>query len=411
MAGDYDGWDNGNLSVYKVGYLLGNDNNFPNGGSYPGYCGNDAHGQMYQFAGGCPLNAGVESGYPSFLSPTNWSPLVRWWQGNAGSLGPEFGDQNSQAMIACSDQSAVYTITFTGFIQCVFDSKVTGGDQFVGKFETVYPTTPQSIRTFYQYNQNGETISQSGDYYNEGDTTCPGTGGCGSLNTNRIVQSLESNVPSTNNPTPQYGIISAYLSPSGNPSFINWDCNISGTPAECGPGGGTYTDPISGPNGHADRVSIWGGGAVGATATSLESLVIHKIAQSNTDTTLTTTALNVDANWFGAQACGAVSCAVFVGARGGITHPTVTNFTTTHSGTAQYLIEGLTAGTYTITVNGTAVSGSPFTTAADDTAVVFNSTAGTVSFGGSSLGASSQIGGKSGFGGPAIIHEQLPPRL
>jgi hypothetical protein len=54
-------------------------------------------------------------------------------------------------------------------------------------------------------------------------------------------------------------------------------------------------------------------------------------------------------------------------------------FTTTHSGTAQYVITGLTAGSATVTVNSTPVTGSPFTVASGDNSLTFNSTAGTVS--------------------------------
>jgi len=57
-------------------------------------------------------------------------------------------------------------------------------------------------------------------------------------------------------------------------------------------------------------------------------------------------------------------------------------FTTTHSGTAQYVISGLAPGSVTVTVNGVAVSGSPFTVAAGDSTIEFTSTAGTVSMNG-----------------------------
>src|SRR5262249_9157612 len=47
-------------------------------------------------------------------------------------------------------------------------------------------------------------------------------------------------------------------------------------------------------------------------------------------------------------------------ARNGQTYTSV-SFTTTHPGTAQYLIAGLSAGIYTVSVNGSVVAGSPFT--------------------------------------------------
>ena len=125
------------------------------------------------------------------------------------------------------------------------------------------------------------------------------------------------------------------------------------------------------------------------------------------DTTLTTLDLNPDSNWTGVQAQGAVSAAVYLGARGGVTHSTVTNFTTTHSGTGQYIIQGLTPGTYTITMNSTPVSGSPFTVGTNDNTAYFESTSGTVSI--SAGGASTPpdgIGGTAKAAGAAVIHLQ-----
>jgi hypothetical protein len=52
-------------------------------------------------------------------------------------------------------------------------------------------------------------------------------------------------------------------------------------------------------------------------------------------------------------------------------------FTTTHSGTAQYLLTGFT-GTRSVTVGGTPVTGSPFTVVASDTTIEFSSTSGAV---------------------------------
>ena len=52
-------------------------------------------------------------------------------------------------------------------------------------------------------------------------------------------------------------------------------------------------------------------------------------------------------------------------------------FTTTHSGTAQYILSGF-SGSRSVTVGGTAVTGSPFAVVAGDTTIEFSSTAGAV---------------------------------
>jgi hypothetical protein len=109
-----------------------------------------------------------------------------------------------------------------------------------------------------------------------------------------------------------------------------------------------------------------------------------------------------DSNWFVAQCAGAVSAMVFAGARGGTTYSSINSFTTTHSGTAQYLLGGLNAGTYTVKVNGLQVSGSPFTVAAGDNSIEFTSTAGAVAL---SSGGSLPVGAVgTAIGGGAAAH-------
>jgi len=105
-------------------------------------------------------------------------------------------------------------------------------------------------------------------------------------------------------------------------------------------------DGSTGPFNAAERVSIYGGSSVAGSTTTLESIAVHKIA-AQPDTTLTATALNPNSSWTGVQ----TTDKVVLFARGGTTS-TSTSFTTTHSGTAQYLIAGLTAGTYDVTKDG-----------------------------------------------------------
>jgi hypothetical protein len=135
--------------------------------------------------------------------------------------------------------------------------------------------------------------------------------------------------------------------------------------------------------GWSHRVSLCGGPACGWTVSRFRALIVHKIAQNLSDTTLTATPIVPDSNWFGVQTKDKV--AIF--GVGGI-HSTMAGFTTTHSGTAQYLFGGLTPGTYAITINGLPVTGSPFAVAAGDNSIHFESTAGTVSMNGSVAAAS-----------------------
>jgi hypothetical protein len=94
-------------------------------------------------------------------------------------------------------------------------------------------------------------------------------------------------------------------------------------------------------------------------------------------------------------------------ARGGVTHANITGFTTTHSAGAQYLIEGLTPGTYAVTIGGTAVTGSPFTVAAADNSLEFwwAGSGGVVALNGSApIVGGSILGGAFTVGGAIIIH-------
>lgn len=139
--------------------------------------------------------------------------------------------------------------------------------------------------------------------------------------------------------------------------------------------------------GWTHRVTVAGGSSVGASVSTFKALIVHKIANGLSDTVLTTTAINPDSNWTGVQMCGSVSCSVYMGASNGVCHSTLSDFTTTHAGSGQYMIGGLCAGTWAITIGGSAVTGSPFTVSEGDNSVEFDSTAGVVHSTGSSLTA------------------------
>jgi len=136
----------------------------------------------------------------------------------------------------------------------------------------------------------------------------------------------------------------------------------------------------------------------GAAVTTYKTLIIHKVSQDRlTDTTLTSTPLNVDANWFGAQ----TKDKVIVINYDTVLHSSIAGFTTTHSGTAQYLFVGFAPGSYAVTINGTPITGSPFTVAsANDSTIYFESTAGAVAITGTpstcAVTTSSLAGGTTG---------------
>jgi hypothetical protein len=473
---DHDFPHQGSLRYYRVGELLYDDISPPGSGSSTGP-DEDIVGSMLQIGAGGTNYALPFPNYQSAVAGSGAAPIIRWSSANAGGLGPNYGDQNSNYVCATSDLTGVYTVAFNYAQRTVCHLKPSGGDEFIVQHDAVSPTVATAIATHIHYPQNGEAYVST---YPEGNTTCPGAGGCTSLNTTRWIQELEDGGAAQNvigsgtyvsgitatgtvgqtckltilgsrygtggdatatvaltgtntiaggtaltivsggigygfaptsasvtngtapcsgtatvtasggangDPARTYGLVTKVLTPIAG--TVAWDCPLGG-----GPGGSdecSTTSTYSGGAGHTDRVSVCGGSSCGSSVSTFEDLVVHKVAQSLSDTTLTTAALTPDSNWSGVQACGSTSCMVYVGGRAGATQSTMTGFTTTHSGTAQYLFDGLTAGTYTVTVGGSGVTGSPFTVAANDNSIEFVSTAGTVSVNGSvaAAGASS----------------------
>lgn len=309
----------GDLQVWKCGMFLSNDD-------WPAGDMNNVDTGPYLEFGGAPSyrsNNTLGNG-PAIVNITRW----------AGT--PPYGDANSTYAYALSDLAGAYTTPLTRAQRHVVHLKKPGTEEIIITFADVVSPTAIKIRDQLYYVQNG----QSGDYrviYPEGTTSYPGSGGCGSLDTNRTVLSQQdggTSAPIPGGPTPadmlpgrspaarQYNLITKFLSPG----TITLHC-----------------DGSSGPFSAAERVSIYAGGSVGGTATSLESIVVHKLA-TQPDTTLTAAPLNPDANWTGVQ----TTDKVVLFARGGTTYSTLTGLTTTHSGTAQYLIAGLTSGYYDV---------------------------------------------------------------
>lgn len=194
---------------------------------------------------------------------------------------------------------------------------------------------------------------------------------------------------------------SPYSPDSGLVATVPIDANHFSSPINSSAFSGSFSGLVQtvykGGYGNSHRVSLCAGSTCGGSVSSFNTFVVHKIARNLTDTTLTTTAITPDSNWFGAQTLDKV---VLFTNDGGL-HSSITDFTTTHSGTAQYLFGGFSPGVYAVTVGGTAVTGSPFTvSSANDGSIYFESTAGTVHVSGTpaalSITTSSLPGGTTG---------------
>jgi len=126
------------------------------------------------------------------------------------------------------------------------------------------------------------------------------------------------------------------------------------------------------------------GSTCNSSATSMESIVVLKPANTTSPSMPALTQLPASgAAVVQIADTSAPKVAAFVT---GASTVTSLSFTSTHSGTAQYVIAGLTAGTYNVTVGGSTVSGSPFTVNSGDNTLYFESTSGAVTIGGGGAG-------------------------
>jgi len=397
-AGDYDCNMFGHVQYYQVGALLGSDYQNSDNCSFGDNSDYTVMGDELQFGGSRSNVLDTAPGPTTSIPPaSSLMAITSWASANHGSWAPAYGDQNSQYMRVCGDESGGYnssSVTILYDVHCLDEIKPTSGDHFIVDARFVSTSTTQQIATRIHYPQNGQAASGSnGPAYAEGHTTCPGTGGCSGLNTGRIVQELESGTSDgfSGDPTPNFGLISNFLSPSN--IYVTWDCPGG---VECN-SGSTY----SGGAGNTDRITICSGsGSCNASATSLESFTVHKVAANLSDTSLTTNPITTgDGFFYGAQMYGANTCAVILEARGGVTHPTMSNFTPTSSSgvcaaNVQYLLGGLSSGAYSVTVGGSVVSGSPFTVGAGDNSIKFvSSLTGQVS-----VSSTSFVGGSAAQG-------------
>jgi hypothetical protein len=388
---DYYGPGETTLGIYKNQWLLYDDVSTP--GQVP-------TGYDLSIIGDTPCIGACPVGFSHYTQRNNESvygrtpammPIYAWSSGNHGSWPTSYGDQNGNYACDMSDISGLYDqlalgITIDWAHRGFCHSKQAGQDEFVFDFLSVAAASPTVMETHLHYLNNGQT--QATPTRTTGTTTYLGGG---------VIESVQSGGQIGTAPAQSHGLMTYIYSP--NPVTVADDCVGHGG-GQCAPG-----DTYPGGIGYSHRFTISGGASVGASVGSMDVVICHHIMKTLTDTTFSPVPINPDANWTGVQCGASTSSAVMLFARGGVTHANITGFTTTHSGTAQYLFAGLTPGSYAVTIGGTPVSGSPFTVAANDNSIEFESTAGSVSINGS-VGSSSSsiISGQITPSGNVIIH-------
>lgn len=335
FIGDHDVRQPGDLQLYKAGWLLANDivvsGDGPNESIQPA----TTHEPILELTGANTLKPGYGTIGVSGAALAN---ITKWSGSNP------YGDSSSRYACALSTVAGAYTTTLTRAEKTVCDLKATGMIQTLVTFMDVASPSPIQIRDQWFYTQSGQTTAAVPEViYNEGDTSCPGLGGCGAVNTNREVLEQEDGLSSNGDPLRQYNLNSHFFSPGT--IALNWD-------------GTGYPNSA----GNAYRLSIYGGSSVGGTATSLESVASHCIL-TQPATTCASTGLNPDSSWTGVNTPDTV--ALF--ARGGSTHTSMTAVSVTLANPGRVIISGLTAGSYTLTV-GAFNCGTLVVAAGDNTA-------------------------------------------
>ncbi len=329
-----------------TGCLIGeNGSNCNSGGSTMGDWTISSSLNLGTWNSNHPVGAGP------FLNTFDIISMVNWSGAN------KYGDPTSAHMCVGLNATS-YFIGVSKGVRQVCHSHPTGGSEYVATYD--YATSSgQTMASNWIYPQGGSV-------YSSGSTSVSGSA-----------------VTSTT--AEGWRVLSAFLSPAGSNSMAVINAGLATNSASGTTAYRVYTCAS------AD------GSTCNSSATGYEALAVHDVTSSS-DSALTASLLAPDSNWAGILAKGSTSAAVFLWARNGTLRSTVTSFTPSFSGTAQWNIVGLSAGTYTVTVGGTQVSGSPFTVAAADTSISFPATAGAFVLysGGSSGGSSSSATGMSG---------------
>lgn len=331
IVSDHDFPQPGKLDIYKAGYLLCNDA-LPcsDVGSYDG---------ILDF--GNTGSAGLHA-IPAVATMPRWS-----------GTNPT-GDPSSTYTCWRGDVAGSYTTNPSMALIDVCHFKNSGDDEIIIVHNNVAASSQVIAKRLF-YPQNLQTTAFSTSVlYDEGDTFCPGSGGCASLNMNRVVLEQQNGAGAGgNDPIRQYNMIDNFLFPSGAGS-VCWD-------------GISY----SGATTWAYRASVYGSNTCNAASTTLRDFEIHKIA-TQPDTALTSTLLSGGAGWDVAQASNSVMATSSDG-----TDHTSAAFTSTCSGTCQVAVMGLASGVYVATVGGVPVSGSPFLVLSGDNSLHFFGTGAT----------------------------------
>jgi hypothetical protein len=321
-SGDHSSWFvSGAVHIYRKQILLGGDNT---NGASGGCCGpGTGVSDMAPELGG-------QSNFPSATTAYQASPILRW------SGTDPTGDSASRYMYIMSDLSGQYVSGVSRAQRHVLHFKKSGAQDYIVQYDDFALSSPSTIKTYLHFFINGQQLP-GGVTYNSGTNSWQSRQSSAVLNT-------------------------TVLFPGGTGTTLVDNAN------------GSYTNGY----GKTFRGTVCAGssGTCSSAATTGEWLIVHEPI-NGTSGSMATLTQPAAANFRVLQIADSTTPKVAAFATGGNTFSSVI-FTTTHSGTAQYLIAGLSAGTYTVTVNGAAVASNQSVVNGDNT-LYFESTSGTIS--------------------------------
>jgi hypothetical protein len=315
----FDACDWGSYHIYRKGYLLA-------GSGYN--TSTEANGNLYD-------DDVIALGGGNLTTNAGYAPMSRW-----ASTDPT-GDSSSRYAYAMYNLTNVYTAgaNATGVYRHEFHFKKSGAPDYVLDFSDVTASSGELMQGYYHYWRNSGTNTIT---YNASARTMANLNGSTALLlTSFIPTSANSLAMSKDNSDGSY---------RGQPAANTYRIYV------CASSDGSTC------NSFATHGEWW---AVHLPTTNL-SATMPAITQP--------TCSGTGGSCAAVQIADATTPKVAVVARSGVTL-TQASFTSTHNGTAQYVVAGLAPGIYNVTVGGsTVVSGA--TVNANDNTLYFESTSG-----------------------------------
>lgn len=313
FSGDHDDAQPLKHDFYKVGYLLSNNFLIPGDSENPG-------STLTQNAPQFGATSTLRNGYGN-SGGASVAEILRW----SGST--PYGDSSSYHACGMGSAAGAYTTTLNYLYKWFCHFKEPGTGEVLVFYTSAKAPSPIIMKDQEMFPQNNEITSTNfGVIYNEGDTSCPGSGGCANIDATRLSDGIleqQDGLSTNGDPIRQYNLVGKYWSPTA--ITLNW---------------AGATSP-----GNAYKLEIFAGITVGGTATVLEAGQVYCVLTQPT-TSCPVSVLSPDSNWTGINT--ADKAALF--AINGVTQSILTPVSVTMTNPGFVFLGNITAGSYHLQV-------------------------------------------------------------